>query len=171
MRSSPQRRDVAVAVLRSALLAGTLALASCGDAGTDATVRPNVLLIVSDDQNAADLGAFGNAQVATPTIDALARDGMSFDRAYTPEAMCTPSRSSLFTGLDPVRHGAHRNHAYVRAGVRSIPHHFGALGYRVALAGKSHVGPAEAFPFELLPGSRIGPAQTRIDGQLDEIAP
>lgn len=147
-----------------------LALAACGDASPDPAVRPNVLLIVSDDQGAADLGAYGNAQVATPTIDALARDGMSFDRAYTPEAMCTPSRSSLFTGLDPVRHGAHRNHAYVRAGVQSVPHHFGARGYRVALAGKSHVGPAEAFPFELLPGSRIGPAQTRIDDQMDHIA-
>jgi len=146
-----------------------LALAACSDAGSDGAVRPNVLLIVSDDQSAADLGAYGNAHVATPTLDALAQDGVSFDRAYTPEAMCTPSRSSLFTGLDPVRHGAHRNHAYVRDGVQSIPHHFGALGYRVALAGKSHVGPLESFPFELLPGSRIGPAQTRIDGQLDAI--
>ncbi len=152
------------------VLSVVLALAACGDAGPDAAARPNVLLIVSDDQNAADLGAYGNAHVATPTLDALARAGTSFDRAYTPEAMCTPSRSSLYTGLDPVRHGAHRNHAYVRDGVQSIPHHFGALGYRVALAGKSHVGPAEAFPFELLPGSRIGPAQTRIDGQLDAIA-
>jgi len=175
VRGSCARRSVHA--LRRALAGAVLlAFGACSDAGPegaagpDGAVRPNVLLIVADDQNAGDLGAYGNAHVATPTLDALAREGTSFDRAYTPEAMCTPSRSSLYTGLDPVRHGAHRNHAYVRDGVRSVPHHFGALGYRVALAGKSHVGPLEAFPFELLPGSRIGPAQTRIDGQLDAIA-
>jgi uncharacterized sulfatase len=154
----------------AALLAAALALAACGDRGEDAPERlPNVLLLVSDDQSAADVGAYGNPVVATPNIDALAREGMTFDRAYTPEAMCTPSRTSLLTGLYPIRHGAHRNHSFVRDGVRSVPHYFAPLGYRVVLAGKTHFGPAEAFPFELLPGSYIGPGQTRIDQQMDDI--
>jgi uncharacterized sulfatase len=83
--------------------------------------------------------------------------------------MCTPSRSSIYTGLWPIRHGAHHNHQFVRDGVQSVAHFFGALGYRVALAGKSHVGPPAAFPFEFLPGSHIGPEQVRIDGQMNDI--
>jgi uncharacterized sulfatase len=94
---------------------------------------------------------------------------MAFDRAFAPEAMCTPSRSSMYTGLWPIRHGAHHNHQFVRDGVKSVAHYFGALGYRVALAGKSHVGPLDSFPFEFLPGSHIGPEQVRIDGQMDDI--
>lgn len=152
-------------------LAAALALVDCGGSKSapESAPPPNVLLIVADDQSATDLGAYGNPAVATPHLDALARDGMSFDRAYAPEAMCTPSRSSIYTGLEPIRHGAHRNHSFVDAGVQSIPHYFAPLGFRVALAGKTHVGPAESFPFELLPGSYIGPGQVRIDAQLDDI--
>lgn len=146
-------------------------LAACGEeslSGSEA-VRPNVVLLISDDQSVGDVGAYGNPVVATPNIDALARQGMAFDRAFAPEAMCTPSRASMYTGLWPIRHGAHHNHQFVRPGVRSVAHYFGALGYRVALAGKSHVGPTASFPFEFLPGSHIGPEQVRIDGQMDDI--
>ncbi len=153
-----------------ALALSPLLAAGCGDSSDSAgTEKPNIVLLIADDQSVGDVGAYGNPVVATPNIDALARDGMAFDRAFAPEAMCTPSRASMYTGLWPIRHGAHRNHQFVRDGVRSAAHYFGALGYRVALAGKTHVGPAASFPFELLPGSRIGPGQTRIDGQMDDV--
>jgi uncharacterized sulfatase len=155
-----------------ALVATVVLAAACGDASSKsggAATRPNVVLLIADDQSVGDVGAYGNPVVATPNIDALAGEGMAFDRAFAPEAMCTPSRSSMYTGLWPIRHGAHHNHQFVRDGVKSVAHYFGALGYRVALAGKSHVGPLDSFPFEFLPGSHIGPEQVRIDGQMDDI--
>jgi N-sulfoglucosamine sulfohydrolase len=161
------------AFLTSFAVAALVALAAaCGDSSSTsggAATRPNVVLLIADDQSIGDVGVYGDPNIATPNVDALARDGMTFDRAYAPEAMCTPSRSSMYTGLWPIRHGAHHNHQYVRDGVKSVAHYFGDLGYRVALAGKSHVGPLDSFPFEFLPGSHIGPEQVRIDGQMDDI--
>ncbi|MGI9284905.1 MAG: sulfatase-like hydrolase/transferase, partial [Pseudomonadales bacterium] len=92
---------------------------------------PNILIIFSDDHGAEDMGAYGNAVVQTPNLDKLASEGMRFNVAFTPEAICTPSRSSLYTGLYPMRHGAHRNHTQVNKGVKSLPHYFEPLGYRV----------------------------------------
>ncbi len=48
----------------------------------------------------------------------------------------------------PFRHGAHGNHSGAKEGTRSLPHYLQPLGYRVAIAGKLHVGPGDAFPFE-----------------------
>lgn len=153
------------------LAATAMLAAACGDAtqSTTTAARPNVVLLIADDQSLGDVGAYGNPVVMDPNVDTLARDGMAFERAFAPEAICTPSRSSMYTGLWPIRHGAHHNHQYVKDGVRSVAHYFGAQGYRVALAGKSHVGPEASFPFEFLPGSHIGPEQVRIDGQMDDI--
>jgi uncharacterized sulfatase len=57
----------------------------------------------------------------------------------------------------PFRNGAHANHSVVRDGVRTWPHHFKELGYRVVLAGKTHIGPRDRFPFEYLAGSNVMP--------------
>jgi len=114
------------------------------------TDRPNFLFILSDDHGIMDAGCYGNPVIKTPNIDALAAEGLLFHRAFTPAAMCAPSRSSLFTGLNPHRHGCYMNHGSVNEEVQSIPHFLGELGYRVGLAGKTHIKPQEAFPFEYM---------------------
>jgi uncharacterized sulfatase len=117
-----------------------------------ATDRPNVLVILADDCTFNDLPPYGGRNAKTPHIDTLARDGLVFDRAYVGMSMCVPCRAELFTGQYAFTNGCVRNHAPCRAGTRSLPHHLGPLGYRVGIAGKVHVQPAESFPFEFVPG-------------------
>ena len=137
-----------------ATLAVTVTLAGCwalACVSADPTVSlPSVVLVISDDHGVEDLGAYGNDVVKTPNLDRLAAEGVRFSRAFTTTAMCTPSRSSLYTGLYPHSHGSHMNHGSVRPGIQTMPDYLLPLGYRVGLAGKRHVKPAEQFPFEYM---------------------
>lgn len=67
--------------------------------------RSHVLLIVSDDQRADTLGASGNAHIRTPVLDRLARRGIRFTRAVSPNPICTPARAELMTGNSGFRNG------------------------------------------------------------------
>jgi len=128
-------------------VAGIAAGAKLAAAGAT-NAKPNVLLIIADDQTWRDSGCYGNGDVKTPNIDRLAAEGMRFARAFTATAMCAPTRQQLYTGLFPVRNGAYPNHSKVYPGTKSLVHHLKALGYRVGLCGKTHFGPRESFPFE-----------------------
>src|SRR5690606_24699240 len=108
-------------------------------AQTPNTARPNVVLFVADDLGAYDIGPYGNRVVRTPNLDALAKDALLFNRAFASSPTCSPSRASLYSGLMPFRNGAHANHAGIQQGVRTLPVFLQALGYKVAIAGKSHV--------------------------------
>ncbi len=112
--------------------------------------KPNIIIFISDDQNQIDVGCYGNQEVPTPYMDQLAAEGMRFTAAYATSPMCTPSRSNMFTGLYPFRNGAQMNHFGVRPGTKSLPHYLKPLGYRVVLAGKSHLSPGSSFPFEYI---------------------
>ena len=86
-------------LLRHASLAWVLLL--CGNV---ATARPNILLIVSDDQGYNDLGLL-NPDIQTPHLDQLASEGVRLTNFYVTWPACTPSRGSLLTGRYPQRNG------------------------------------------------------------------
>ncbi|MEA2296237.1 MAG: choline-sulfatase, partial [Solirubrobacteraceae bacterium] len=65
------------------------------------TVQPNVLVIQADQLAASALGAYGNPVVRAPNLDALAGQGVVFDRAYCNSPLCVPSRASMLTGELP----------------------------------------------------------------------
>jgi N-sulfoglucosamine sulfohydrolase len=121
-------------------------------ASVDAAERPNFLIIMADDCTYNDLPLYGGQNALTPNLDQLARQGLTFDQAFVSSAMCQPCRAELFTGQYPLSNGCAWNHSASRSEVRSLPHLLRPLGYRVGIAGKIHVKPAEAFPFESLTG-------------------
>src|SRR5687767_10413974 len=73
--------------------------------GAEPVRRPNLLLVVSDDQGYADGGCFGAEDVLTPNLDRLAREGVRLTSFYVTWPACTPSRGSILTGRYPQRNG------------------------------------------------------------------
>jgi uncharacterized sulfatase len=131
------------------LAAATLLLSGiAAPAAAQQTDKPNLLLFISDDCTFANLGCYGSTDSKTPNIDRLAGEGMLFERAYQSSAVSSPTRHNLYTGLWPMKTGAYPNHTQAEPGTKSIVHHLRPAGYRVALVGKSHVGPDEVFPWD-----------------------
>ena len=82
-----------------------ITIALCLTATAQPLAKPNVLLIVSDDQGYRDLGCFGSDEVQTPHLDRLARGGIKLSSFYVAWPACTPSRGAMLTGRYPQRNG------------------------------------------------------------------
>ncbi|NJM54737.1 MAG: sulfatase [Verrucomicrobiae bacterium] len=94
------RRLIPVLCATACLLAQTLFAAP----------RPNVVLIIPDDQTYRDFGFMGNPLVKTPHLDKLAAQSARYPNGYVPTSVCSPSLATLLTGLYPHQHGIHYNH-------------------------------------------------------------
>ncbi len=114
------------------------------------TKRPNVLLIVSED-NGPELGCYGDPYVRTPVLDKMAENGVRFENAFVPYSVCSPSRACFLTGLHPHQNGqiglaTHKYQMY--EAFPNIPSILKKAGYRTGLIGKLHVNPESAFPYD-----------------------
>lgn len=113
---------------------------------------PNILFIAADDLR-PDLGAYGSREAKTPNIDALARRGVVFDRAYCQQAVCNPSRASVMTGRRPDTLKVWDLRTHFREtlpDIVTIPQYFKANGYTAVGIGKlfhNEVGAKPAFSF------------------------
>ena len=114
--------------------------------------KPNFLLILADDCTYNDLPLYGGENAKTPNLDRFASQGLTFNRAYVSSSMCQPCRAELYSGLYPMGNGCAWNHSGCRPEITGMPQALGKLGYRVGLAGKTHIRPAEVFPFEKVEG-------------------
>ena len=103
VRHAPRRRRV----FRGALMAWAVAWAVAWAApATAADARPpNIVFLLTDDQRYDTLGCNGNPIIHTPHLDALARRGVSFDRAFVTTSICAPNRACILTGQYAARHG------------------------------------------------------------------
>ena len=110
-----------------------------GAAAAVATSRPlNVLFLAVDDLR-PELGCYGNSQIQTPNLDALAARSMIFERAYCQAAVCGPSRASLLTGLRPdtTRVWGNRTHfRHAHPALVTLPQRFKDAGYHTQAIGK-----------------------------------
>jgi len=134
------------------------------------TNRPNIIVIMADDLDSRQLSCYGGKNLKTTHIDALAKEGLKFNQIIASEAMCVPTRASLFTGLYPVRHGAFQNHKPVYGHLKSVGHYLNDLGYKVGLTGKDHVTkPKSVFPFDIVSGFEPNCVSVTDEYQLDDI--
>ncbi|MEM7533245.1 MAG: sulfatase-like hydrolase/transferase [Chloroflexota bacterium] len=111
-------------------------------------MKPNILLITSDQQHWNTLSAI-NSEVQTPNLDRLASQGTRFDRAYCPNPTCSPTRSSIITGLYPSQHGCWALGTKLSEDVHTVGEDFNDAGYKTALIGKAHFQPlrsTEEYP-------------------------
>ncbi|XP_035777320.1 N-sulphoglucosamine sulphohydrolase-like [Anopheles albimanus] len=112
----------------------------------------NVLLLLADD-GGFEMGAYRNRIVQTPYLDALAKESLIFNNAYSSVSSCSPSRAAILTGLPEHQNGQYGLHNGVHnfnsfPKVRSIPTILSQHGIRTGLIGKKHIGPGAAYRFD-----------------------
>lgn len=127
----------------------SLAIAACFNLNAktnDSEAKPNVVLILTDDQGSIDLNCYGANDLKTPNLDKLAKQGVRFTQFYVGSAVCSPSRACLLTGRSPQGAGlpAMASSEKGRAGMPTnqitIAEVLKGAGYKTGHVGKWHVG-------------------------------
>ncbi|HRU04182.1 MAG TPA: sulfatase-like hydrolase/transferase [Candidatus Brocadiia bacterium] len=101
---------------------------------------PNLLFIFTDEQRADTMAAYGNTKIQTPNLDRLARQSVLFERAYVTQTVCTPSRSTLLTGLYPHTNGCVENNLPLRPDTPCLPEMLPPGRWATGYHGKWHLG-------------------------------
>ncbi|NQZ60264.1 MAG: sulfatase-like hydrolase/transferase [Lentisphaeraceae bacterium] len=128
----------------------TVGFCSCSSVKNELPLRPNILLIFTDDQGMDDLSCYGS-EISTPNIDSIAAEGMKFNSWYVASSICTPSRFSLMTGKYPSRSkdrllgplmflGESDKNRGIKKSETTIASVLSNDGYDTALIGKWHLG-------------------------------
>ncbi len=109
--------------------------------------KPNVILVITDDQGYGDLGCTGNPWIHTPALDAFRESAVRFSDFHV-SPLCTPTRGALMTGRRPVRNGAWATcwgRSILRSSEVTMADVFAGNGYRTGMFGKWHLG--DNYPY------------------------
>src|SRR5262249_26890790 len=108
--------------------------------------KPNVIILLTDDQGYADLSCHGNPALKTPNLDKLHDESICLTDFHV-APMCTPTRGQLMSGMDCLRNGASSvsaGRSFLRRGIPTMAEIFADSGYKTALFGKWHLG--DSYP-------------------------
>ena len=127
---------------------------------SNATEKPNIIVIMADDLGYGDVSCYGATSIQTPAIDRLANEGVRFTSGYCSASTCTPTRFSLLTGTYAFRQkgtgiAPPNGPSIIRPGTETLPAILKRSGYATAAIGKWHLGLGETAPDwngELKPG-------------------
>jgi arylsulfatase len=129
-------------LVRSLVAFVAVVLLTSAARGADKPARPNVLIVMTDDQGLGDFSYTGNPVLTTPNFDRFAKEAVRLTDFHVCP-MCSPTRGQLMTGLAAVRNGATSvtaGRTFVRPGLPMMPEIFAGAGYRTGLFGKWHLG-------------------------------
>lgn len=113
-------------------------------AASFADERPNVVLVMADDQGWGDMAYNGHPRLKTPAFDALAAEGVRFDQFHAAAPVCSPTRGSVLTGRTPNRFGCFSWGHPLRPQEVTLAEALQSVGYRTGHFGKWHLGSVQA---------------------------
>ena len=156
MTAETSRRDA----IRSLAVGGAAFLTRCGGSGAP---RPNIILVMTDDQQQAQMSCAGHPLLETPSMDRLAAEGARFANAYCTNSLCAPSRASVLTGCYSHVHGIRGNSEKadrveeLDPTLPTFPQLMRDSGYRTGLVGKWHLrqAPRGFDEWKILPGQGV----------------
>ena len=119
-------------------------LVSVKPAAAELPTRPNIVLMMADDQGWGEVGYHGHPHVKTPVLDSMAAAGLRLDRFYSGGCVCSPTRTSVMTGRNPTRSGVFAPNYTTRPEEITIAHALRDAGYRTGHFGKWHIGAVKA---------------------------
>src|SRR5207249_4165840 len=136
--------------MKSPVVLGTILSIAMGVSASAQSPRPNIVLIVADDLGYGDLGCYGATSIATPRLDAMARDGLRLTDFSVAAPFCSPSRAGLLTGRLPARCGVPyvlfpAEHQGLPPDEITLADVLKARGYATACIGKWHLGWSPRF--------------------------
>lgn len=139
----------------------------------ESRAQPNIVLITADDLG-MQLGCYGHKAIPTPNFDKLAEEGVRFEYAFITHSSCSPSRSSILTGLYPHQNGqiglAHRDEYTMHHGNKTLPAYLKEAGYYNGVIGKVHVNPPKDFPWDYNSGPKYDGPGTKDVVAVAELA-
>ncbi len=143
--------------------AGAVGVSSVGFNGIASIVtcakterKPNIVLVMADDQGWGDVGYYDHPVLKTPNLDSMASEGLRFDRFYAASPVCTPTRGSVLTGRHPNRFGAFRPGYTLRPQELTLAEALKKAGYITGHFGKWHLG-------SIFKGSPVSPQNSGFD--------
>ena len=126
----------------------TQPLTSAAESHPTTANRPNIVIVLADDQGWRDVGYQGSPHAKTPNLDQMAGAGVRFDYFYAGQQMCSPGRFALMTGRAPFRVGLHHLGA-MRPEEITVAKAMKTVGYSTAHFGKWHLGSNETHPVRM----------------------
>ena len=147
---------------------GSLGMRPTGpaDRAPAAVTRLNIVLLMADDQGWGETGYSGHPLLKTPNLDAMAANGLRFNRFYAAAPVCSPTRASVFTGRSPDRSGVHNHGFALRLQERVLPAALKAAGYATGHFGKWHLNGLKGPGVPILGDDAHNPSAFGFDAWL-----